>query len=276
MTATVRKSRKAAATTGNATRRESTSAGRVGIDHGQRRKVIVEQLLTDIFQGRLHAGERLVITTLADRFGVSQSPIREALVSLEGVGIVDIEPNCGAVVRRVTEADVREVCQVRRALECAAVRLACGRTDLGELQQLADAFRSAAEVSFSASGRNSRTRSGKAGHGKPRSGDRRSVRKAIDSARELDSRLHDLIAESCGNRFLKKELGRLKLLFRSFRDVAWDQRSSDSDLARFAEEAREHLAIVEALLTGDRKAASRAMSCHIRSGVKYWSRGLPR
>ncbi len=268
MPATARQPRKSSPNAKQA-RSVSTGTDRGGIDHGQRRKVIVEQLLTDIFQGRLRAGERLVITTLASRFGVSQSPIREALVSLEGIGIVDIEPNCGAVVRRVTEADVKEVCQVRRALECAAVRLACGRTDLGELQQLADAFRAAADVDVSALTGNGKT-------GSKRRGGQSSVCKAIDSARKLDSRLHDLIADSCGNRFLKKELGRLKLLFRSFRDVAWDQRSSVSDLARFAEEAREHLAIVEALQKSNRKAASRAMSSHIRSGVKYWSRGLPR
>lgn len=236
-----------------------------GIDHGQRRKVIVEQLLLDIFQGRLKAGERLVITTLAERFGVSQSPIREALVALEGIGIIDSEPNRGAVVRRVTESDVKEVCQVRRALECTAVRLACGRTDLAQLQELADAFRKGAQQKPGAvSSRNSKTVKRRTA----------SLQKQIDSARKLDSHLHDLIANSCGNRFLKQELGRLKLLFRSFRDVSWNQRSSESDVARFAEEAGEHLAIVEAMLEGNTKAASKAMSRHIRQGVKYWSRGL--
>ena len=106
--------------------------------------------------------------------------------------------------------------------------------------------------------------------------DKPEVQKAIDEARTLDSRLHDLIAESCGNGFLAKELGRLKLLFRTFRDAAWDRRSTEKDLLRFAEEAREHLAIVEALQAGDAHAASQAMAKHIRSGVKYWSRGLPK
>lgn len=232
-----------------------------GIDHGQRRRVVVERLLTDIFQGRFQAGERLIIQSLATRFGVSQSPIREALVTLEGIGIVDIEVNRGAVVRRVTEADVREVCQVRRALECTAVRLACGRIELAELEELASAFRTGAE---------------QGGALRNRGGKRMNVKKIIDNARMLDSRLHDLIAESCGNRFLSQELSRLKLLFRSFRDVSWDQRKTGRDLPRFAEESREHLAIVDALLAGDPTGAAKAMSRHIRSGVKYWSRGLPR
>ena len=247
-------------------RTQSAAIANQAIDHGQRRPFIVEQLLNDIFQGRLQAGERLVITSLAKRFGVSQSPIREALVTLEGIGIIDIEPNCGAVVRRVTEADIQEVCQVRRALECTAVRLACGRTDLAELHELASAFRTAAAQHGSSSN----------DAGRPQRATKARVQKAIESARQLDTRLHDLIAESCGNRFLKKELARLQLLFRSFRDVAWSERSSVNHLARCAEEAREHPAIVEALLNHDAKQASRAMSRHIRSGVTYWSRGLAR
>lgn len=220
-------------------------------DRGQRRRQIAESLLADVFQGRLRAGAHLVMQDLAERFGVSHTPIREALITLEGVGIVDMAPNRGAVVRRVTAADVREVSQVRRALECEAVRLACGRTALAELHKLAAGFR--------------RMLSG----AQPRRG------RYIEEARRLDSRLHDLIAESCGNRFLAKELGRLKLLFRALRDVAWEWEQANRDQHRFMEEAREHLAIVEAMLAGDGRAASRAMTRHIRAGAKYWSRALP-
>ncbi|QDU37170.1 putative HTH-type transcriptional regulator YdfH [Maioricimonas rarisocia] len=228
-----------------------------GVDHGQRRKIVVENLLGDIFRGRLKAGERLIIRSLAERFQMSPTPIREALVALEGIGIVDIAPNCGAVVRRVTATDVKEVCQVRRALECAAVKLACGNIAPLELEELADQFRRR--------GQNIRTVQRRNG----------AVRKAIDQARALDSRLHDLIADSCGNRFLSRELARMKLLFRTFRDAAWDRREDRPELLRLPEEAREHLAIVEALLANDASAAARAMARHIRSGVKYWSRGLP-
>ncbi|MFG0331971.1 MAG: GntR family transcriptional regulator [Maioricimonas sp. JB049] len=228
-----------------------------GVDHGQRRRIVVENLLADIFRGRLKAGERLIIRSLAERFQMSPTPIREALVALEGIGIVDIAPNCGAVVRRVTATDVKEVCQVRRALECAAVKLACGNIDPVELEELAEQFRRRGEHNRTAQRKNG------------------AVRRAIDRARALDSRLHDLIADSCGNRFLSRELARMKLLFRTFRDAAWDRRQDRPELLRLPEEAREHLAIVEALLENDVPAASRAMARHIRSGVKYWSRGLP-
>jgi DNA-binding GntR family transcriptional regulator len=219
--------------------------------HGLRRQTIVESLLADVFQGRLRTGEHLVSRELAERFGVSQTPIREALISLAGMGIVDLLPNRGAIVRRVTANEVREVCQVRRLLECEATRSACGRIALAELHALAEELR--------------RLMSAEAPSGS----------RFIAEARAVDSRLHDLIAECSGNVFLAKELGRLKILFRAFRDVAWEHDEARNDFHRLAEEAREHLAIVEALLSGDAKEAARAMARHIRSGLRYWSRAVP-
>jgi DNA-binding GntR family transcriptional regulator len=216
-----------------------------------RRQTIVQSLLAEVCQGRLRAGEHLVTQELATRFGVSHTPIREALISLSSFGIIDLLPNRGAVVRRVTADEVREVCQVRRALECEAVRSACGRIDLAELHALADAFRQLM------------ARKPHAGNG------------FIEQARAIDSRLHDCIADSCGNAFLAKELSRLKTLFRAFRDVAWQHDEARNDFHRLGEEAHEHLAIVEALLAGDAKAAARAMARHIRSGERYWSRAMP-
>src|SRR5258707_378026 len=102
-------------------------------DHGLRRQAIVESLLAELFLGRLKAGQPLVTQALAARFGVSHTPIREALITLAGIGIIDLLPNRGACVRPVTARDIREICQVRRVLECEATRSACGRIDLGEL-----------------------------------------------------------------------------------------------------------------------------------------------
>ncbi len=213
--------------------------------------MVAELLLSEIFQGKLRAGQHLVIRDLSQRFHVGSTPIREALVQLEATGIIDFAPNCGAVVRQLTITDVEEVCQVRRALESEAAQNACGRIDLTQLHKLAAALR------------------------KMQSSKRRNAA-FVDKARQLDSQLHDLIAESCGNRFLAMEIGRLKLLFRAFRDAAWDERIAINDYYRFTEEAGEHLAIVEALIEDNAKLASRAMGRHIRSGVKYWSRGLPK
>jgi DNA-binding GntR family transcriptional regulator len=225
-------------------------SGALRCDHGLRRQTLVASLLADIFQGRLRAGEHLVAQDLAARFDVSPTPIREALITLAGIGIIDLLPNRGAIVRRVTPHEVREVCQVRRVLECEATRSACGRIDLAELHAVAAELRRM-----------------KAARARPGPG-------FIAEARAVDSRLHDLIADSCGNAFLAQELGRLKILFRAFRDVSWERDEARNDFHRLAEEAGEHLAIVEALLAGDARAAAHAMARHIRSGLRYWSRSI--
>ena len=226
-------------------------SGPLRCDHGLRRQAIVESLLGDVFHGRLRAGQHLVTQALADRFGVSHTPIREALIALAGVGIIDLLPNKGAVVRAVTAREVKEVCQVRRLLECQATRNATGRIELGELHALADEFR------------------------RLRAGPAVSIAEFIRESRQLDCRLHDAIAAACGNEFLAKELGRLKILFRAFRDLSYTRHEARNDHRRLADEAGEHLAIVEALLAGDARAAARAMAWHIRSGGRYWSRAMP-
>jgi DNA-binding GntR family transcriptional regulator len=221
-------------------------ANAIPFDHGRRRQTVVQVILTDIFHGRLRAGQRLVTEALAGRFGVSHTPIREALIELHGMGVVDLLPNRGAVVRAVTPRDVREVCQVRKLLECEAVRGAARRADRRQVEALDAAIRQLAAAPADPA--------------------------AVARARELDSRLHELIRESCGNAFLAAELARLRILFRTFRDVTWDLELARHDFHRLAVEAREHLAITEALLAADPKSATRAMAAHIRSGVTYWTR----
>lgn len=223
------------------------------LNHGQRRQALVQSLLTEVFQGKLKAGQHLVAQDLATRFGVSQTPIREALIELSGIGIIDLLPNRGAVVRPVTSKDVRDILQVRKALECEAVRSAAGRIDLDDLNDLATELRQLMKGTTPTN-----------------------LSSFIQKARAVDSRLHDLIAYCCGNHYLANELNRLKILFRAFRDVTYSRRKAKVGCQRLVEEAGEHLAIVEGLLVGDAKAASRAMALHLRSGVKYWSRIMPK
>jgi DNA-binding GntR family transcriptional regulator len=248
-------------------------------DHGLRRQALVGALLADVFHGRLRAGQHLVAQELAVRFGVSQTPIREALIELGGIGIVDLLPNRGAVVRHVTTKEVREICQVRRALECEATRRACGRMDLDELAALADELRRLIATASSLHGSPSNgapaSANGRRGaQGHTSNGTNGRSGRFMEQARAVDSRLHDLIADSCGNAFLAKELARLKTLFRAFRDVAYTRNEERNDYRRLADEAKEHLAIVEPLLAGDRLEAARAMARHIRTGARYWSRAL--
>jgi DNA-binding GntR family transcriptional regulator len=194
--------------------------------------------------GRLRPGQRLVVQELAERLGVGRTPIREALITLAGIGVVEIRPNRGAIIRNVGVREVRDFYLLRRALECEAIRTACGRIGEGELRELAAEFR---------------RQIGADGDGRDRS---------IADAHVLDNRLHDLIAESCGNALLLDELNRLKLLSRAFRDFAYEQGGPLGTSLLKEVEAREHLAIVEALIARDRRAAVRAMSRHIVSGIR--------
>jgi DNA-binding GntR family transcriptional regulator len=230
---------------------QSRSSDAVRCDHGHRRRAIVQTLLMDVFQGRIRAGQHLVTQELADRFEVSHTPIREAMVALEGIGIIEALPNRGAVVRRVGMEKVKEICEVRRVLECAATRGAFGWIAPADLRALAAELRRLLK------------------HASTRSVE------FLELARDADSRLHDLIAASCQNEFLKDELGRLKILFRAFRDVTYAHTEARFDSGRFEAECREHLAIVEALLGEDRRAAVKAMSRHIKKSVENWTGPLP-
>jgi len=233
-------------------RPNSTSAW----DHGQRRQSLVESLIREIASGSLRPGEHLVTQGLSRRFGVSHTPVREALIMLAGMGLVDVAPNRGAIVRRVTPREIREIRQVRVALERAAVRLACGQIPRARLERLRDDSRALLELDWNWD-------------------DERSEGILV-RARALDSELHDLIAAGSGNAFLIHELERLNILFRAFRDAAWSRSQDRRDFHRLPAEASEHLAIIEALLAGDRRAAARAMTQHIVSGMTYWGRAIPK
>ena len=90
------------------------------------RQDVISRILSAVFQGRIHSGQRLVVQRLAEQYGVSPTPVREALVELAGLGIVALLPNRGAVVRPFGPHEVREISQVRRVLEVEATPLRRG------------------------------------------------------------------------------------------------------------------------------------------------------
>ena len=89
------------------------------------RDVVFNTLRQAILRGELKPGERLMEIQLANKLGVSRTPIREAIRKLELEGLVLMIPRKGAEVAEITEKNMRDVLEVRKALEELAVQLAC-------------------------------------------------------------------------------------------------------------------------------------------------------
>lgn len=112
------------------------------------RDVVFNTLRQAIITGEFAPGERLMEIALADRLGVSRTPVREAIRKLELEGLVVMIPRKGAEVARITEKSLKEVLEVRSALEELAAGLACERiTEEGkkELMETHKAFVEAVE-----------------------------------------------------------------------------------------------------------------------------------
>lgn len=100
------------------------------------RDVVFNTLRQAILRGELKPGERLMEIQLANKLGVSRTPIREAIRKLELEGLVLMIPRKGAEVAEITEKNLRDVLEVRGALEELAVRLACDRIDKEGIENL--------------------------------------------------------------------------------------------------------------------------------------------
>src|SRR3990170_390485 len=105
----------------------------MALAHQQLWEVVADRLRDEILDGRLAAGTRLVEAELAERFGTSRGPIRDALQELARVGLAVDLPRRGTFVSSLTDRDLGEVYVIRRAIEEAAVRLTIERADEAEL-----------------------------------------------------------------------------------------------------------------------------------------------
>lgn len=103
------------------------------------RDVVFNTLRQAILKGELAPGERLMEIQLAERLGVSRTPIREAIRKLELEGLVLMIPRKGAEVAKISEKSLRDVLEVRRSLEELAIELACQRMTEDEVKQLEEA-----------------------------------------------------------------------------------------------------------------------------------------
>lgn len=103
------------------------------------RDVVFNILRQAILRGEFKPGERLMEIQLANKLGVSRTPIREAIRKLELEGLVIMIPRKGAEVADITEKSLRDVLEVRKALEELAVQLACEKITQEELEELEQA-----------------------------------------------------------------------------------------------------------------------------------------
>lgn len=139
------------------------------------RELALEHLRANIVDGTLKMGQTLSERGISEDLGVSKSPVREALAQLRDEGLVSIEPQKGARVFTLSEAEVAQICDFRQAIETAAFELALRRSAGGlasDMGRLVDEMRA----------------SRLAGN------ERRYL--------ELDTQFHHLIFEHAGNDYL--------------------------------------------------------------------------
>jgi len=217
------------------------------IDHGSRRHEVVTQILTGVFEGSFSAGQRMKVEELGALFGVSPTPAREALIELAGIGIVELQPNRGAVLRSFGPQQLREIYQVRWILESEATRCACGHITPAELSVLEE------DLTELVTGRRGTEWS--------------------QQTLAVDTRLHELIALRCGSERLAHEIGRYARLYRILREVRHQKHQLSNDYQHMDENS-EHLAVVRALSAGKPADAARAMADHIQSASDMLERDL--
>ena len=100
------------------------------------RDVVFNTLRQAILKGELRPGERMMEIQLAQRLGVSRTPVREAIRKLELEGLVLMVPRKGAEVAEITVKDLEDVLEVRAALEELAAKIACDHITDEQMQEL--------------------------------------------------------------------------------------------------------------------------------------------
>ncbi|HLY94030.1 MAG TPA: GntR family transcriptional regulator [Gaiellaceae bacterium] len=216
------------------------------------RRALVDKLAADLqarmLSGELPSGTRLRQAALAEEFGVSRTPVREALRKLQASGFVELRPNKGALVRGLSPREIRHAYEVRAELEGLAADLAAQRIRHDQLDRLHDAqaqFREALARAIEARERRASPVS--------RARDRLLWARANDQ-------FHQVIQEAAGNDVLVATLANLH---RSFpRDLTRIVLAESTTLLR--ENIREHEAILEAIERRDPPLARELMQRHVR------------
>ncbi len=212
-------------------RLERRKTENIGVSKGPTSNTITDRtyrrLVRLIESRQIRPGEVLEERRWAERLRVSRTPLRAALSRLQGEGMLVRLSNGLPAVREVSSSEFLELLHLRKLLEPEATELAVGRLPLEQLEAARHSIIGLIKASL-------------------RSNEQHWL---------LDDQIHDMIAERCPNR----SLGNLIVWLRRRARMCNIERLPD----RLVPACREHLAIVEALLTKDRKLARDAMLTHL-------------
>jgi DNA-binding GntR family transcriptional regulator len=193
-------------------------------------------LRTEIFSGQLKPGEPLPERLLAEQLGVSRTPVREALFTLQSEGLVELTPNRGATVRTITAHDIVQIYSLRGVLESYAAREAATTRTRQDLDALEDAHAKLERISASGT--------------------------APEQAL-ADLAFHTLISEATGGRLLQTIMGQVLAFTVSYRS----NYAYPADRAGIA--ITEHRAILDALRDQDADRAEQLMREHVASSSRF-------
>jgi DNA-binding GntR family transcriptional regulator len=191
---------------------------------------VADRVREEILSGRLEPGERLVEARIAAQLGISRGPVREALKLLRAEGLVDERPHHGTYVTRLSARDVRDLYDLRAAIESAAARLVALRrtdADLRSMRRLFEQLVAAAD-----------------------SGD-------IAAISSADLAFHDTLCRVSGNRRIHRVFDRHVPLLRSL------IRLDGVIYASYTDIASEHEPLLLALESGDPDAAAERFRGHV-------------
>lgn len=191
---------------------------------------IAEKLEAMILNGELAPGDRLVQTEIADQFGVSRLPVRDAFAILQKKDLVVNLPRKGVQVRRIDEEEIANLFELRELVECYAVQKSLPRMTGEEIDRLESLIKE----------------------------QKRLGRGEFATLLEVDEAFHRTLWRHCGNRDLEEQLSviwrRLKLVRAHTRALkSWKKASVEN-----------HERLVQSLREGDLKAALK----NLREGMR--------
>ena len=206
------------------------------------RERVLEILKKAIADGELGYGERLVEREIAERLGVSRTPVREAFRQLEADGLVESLSNGGVMITRFSHEDVRQLYAIRANLEGLAVEWCLGRMTAKDFRQLEAAIAAMEEE-----------------------GDKGNFKKAA----KYNTKFHDTIMQISQSSILASLIESLK---NRMQHVI--THTLTADIQRHKESAEEHRRIFEAMRNKDKEKAVSAMQEHLLSALDVTLKNL--